>query len=59
MKRRRNGGLVRQNIDHVHAIMPTTFYLLAEEAQKSVSGMGENAVHGKYIELVSRVSRHV
>ena len=24
----------------------------AEEAQNSVSGMGENAIHAKYIELV-------
>lgn len=30
-----------------------TGMVLAEEARKSVSGMGENAVHAKYIELVS------
>jgi hypothetical protein len=31
---------------------PTT-YFLAEEAQKSVKGMEENAIHAKYVELVS------
>lgn len=30
----------------------------AEEAQNSVSGMGENAIHAKYIELVRISTAH-
>lgn len=41
---------------HVAVVCATQFTVLeAEEAQKSVRGLGENAIHQKYVELVCEV----
>ena len=53
MRRKRSGGLVSRIRAWTWGGEPLTLHVyVAEEAQKSVSGMTETAIHAKYIELV-------
>jgi hypothetical protein len=51
-KRRDDTVCTDVHVAVVHRIHKISAFVPAEEAQKSVKGLEENAIHNKYIELV-------